>query len=80
MKLVRMKPGHGDVLLAEGDAEVAADVERLVEEFRRQLDLGMQAAVPTTSGPRREALLVRDFAEVPREAERVLFFPPAAGG
>ena len=80
MKLVRMKPGHGDVLLAEGDPAVAEDEERLVEEFRRQLDLGMQAAVPTTSGPRREALLVRDFAEVPREAERVLFFPPAAGG
>ena len=31
MKLVRMKPGHGDVLLAEGDPEVAEDEERLVE-------------------------------------------------
>ena len=55
MKLVRMKPGHGDVLLAEGDVEVAEDVERLVEEFRRQLDLGMQAAVPT--GDRRRSSL-----------------------
>jgi len=26
------------------------------------------------------ALLVRDFEEVPRDAERVVFFPPAAGG
>jgi hypothetical protein len=75
-----MKPGHGDVLLAEGDVELASDEERLVAEFRRQLDLGMQAAVPTSEGPQREALLVRDFSEVPRDAERVVFFPPAAGG
>ena len=80
MKLLRMKPGHGDVLLAEGDPEVAEDEELLVAEFRRQLDQGMAAAVPTRSGARREALLVRDFAEVPRDAERVLFFPRAAGG
>jgi hypothetical protein len=80
MKLVRMKPGHGDVLLAEGDPAVAEDEERLVEEFRRQLELGMWAAVPTSDGPRREAAMVRDFSEVPRDAERVVFFPPAAGG
>jgi hypothetical protein len=80
MKLVRMKSGHGDILLAEGDPEVCADEERLIAEFRRQLDLGMQAAVPTSEGPQREAVLVRDFSEVPRDAERVVFFPPAAGG
>ncbi|HEX5955122.1 MAG TPA: hypothetical protein VFY37_04230 [Solirubrobacterales bacterium] len=80
MKLVRMTPGHGDVLLAEGDPEVAEDEERLVEEFRRQLDLGLWAAVPTARGGRREAVMVRDFAEVPRDAERVVFYPPAAGG
>jgi hypothetical protein len=80
MKLVRMKPGHGDVLLAEGDLDAAEDEERLVEEFRRQLDQGMWAAVPTASGPRREAVMVREFGEVPRDAERVIFFPPAAGG
>ena len=51
MKLVRMRPGHGDVLLAEGDAESTEDEERLIEEFRRQLDLGMWAAVPTADGP-----------------------------
>ena len=45
-----MKPGHGDVLLAEGDPELAEDEERLIEEFRRQLDLGMWAAVPTADG------------------------------
>jgi hypothetical protein len=80
MKLVRMKPGHGDVLLAEGDVEIAEDEERLIEEFRRQLDEGMWAAVPTESHGRREAVMVRDFAEIPRDSERVIFFPPAAGG
>jgi hypothetical protein len=80
MKLVRMKSGHGDVLLAEGDPELAEDEQRLVEEFRRQLELGMWAAVPTASHGRREAMIVRDFSEVPAGAERVVFFPPAAGG
>jgi hypothetical protein len=80
MKLVRMQPGHGDVLLAEGDPEVASEEEELIEEFRRQLELGMWAAVPTRERGRREAVMVRDFEEVPRDAERVVFFPPAAGG
>jgi hypothetical protein len=81
MRFVRMKPGHGDVLLAEGDVEVAEDEDRLVEEFRRQLDEGMWAAVPSGDGAgRHEATMVRDFAEVPRDAERVIFFPKAAGG
>ena len=75
-----MKPGHGDVLLAEGDIELAEDEERLIEEFRRQLDQGMWAAVPTASGSRRQAVMVREFGEVPRDAERVVFFPRAAGG
>ena len=76
-----MRPGFGDVLLAEGDREIAADEERLIEEFRRQLELGMWAAVPTeqTSG-HREAEMVREFAEIPHGAEQVIFFPPAAGG
>ncbi len=81
MKLLRMTPGKGDVLLAEGDREVAEDEERLVEEFRRQLDLGMWAAVPHDGpGGQREATMVRDLSEVPRDAERVIFFPQAAGG
>ncbi len=77
-----MKPGHGEVLLAEGDPGVDEDEERLVEEFRRQLDEGMWAAVPTThSGSgRREARMVRDYADIPPEAERVIFFPRASGG
>ena len=81
MKLVRIDPGAGDVLLAEGDPEIGEDEERLVEEFRRQLEHGMWAAVPLagTAG-RHEATMVRDFAEVPRDAERVVFYPPAAGG
>jgi molybdopterin converting factor small subunit len=81
MKLVRMTPGQGDLLLAEGDPELAEDEERLIEEFRRQLDLGMWAVVPLEgSAGRREATMVRDFDEVPKDAERVVFFPPAAGG
>ena len=75
-----MMPGQGDVLLAEGDPAVADDEERLIEEFRRQLDAGMSAAVPIADGPRREAMLVRDFTEIPLTSERVIFFPRAAGG
>jgi hypothetical protein len=76
-----MKPGHGEILLAEGDVELPADEELLVAEFRSQLELGMWAAVPlATAHGRREARLVRDFAEIPRDAERVIFFPRAAGG
>ncbi len=76
-----MQAGHGDVLLAEGDVEDATDEERLVAEFRRQLEEGMWAAVPTSDAAgRREAEMVRDFSEVPRDADRVIFFPQAAGG
>jgi len=82
MKFLRMKPGHGEILLIEGDPAVREDEERLVEEFRRQLDLGMWAAVPTVAPQtgRREALMVRDYPEIPVGAERVIFFPRAAGG
>jgi hypothetical protein len=76
-----MKPGHGEVLIAEGDVELAEDEERLIEEFRRQLDAGLWAAVPTTGeAGRREARMVRTFDDVPRDADRVIFFPRAAGG
>jgi len=77
-----MKPGHGEVLLAEGDRRVREQEERLIEEFRRQLDEGMWAAVPTEHprNGRREAQMVRDYGEIPAEAERVIFFPRAAGG
>jgi hypothetical protein len=81
MKFLRMKPGHGEVVIAEGDVDVAADEERLVEEFRRQLDQGLWAAVPSrTPAGRREAQMVKAFDEIPRDAERVIFFPRAAGG
>jgi hypothetical protein len=77
-----MKPGHGEILLTEGDPAVEEDEERLIEEFRRQLDEGMWAAVPTTEAGsgRREARMVVEYADIPREAERVIFFPRAAGG
>jgi hypothetical protein len=81
MKLLRLKAGHGETLLAEGDVEVAEEERRLIEAFRRELDAGMWAAVPTeTDDGRREAAMVKTFAEVPRDAERVIFFPRAAGG
>ena len=81
MKFLRMKPGHGEVMLEEGDVEVAEDEERLVAAFREQLEQGMWAAVPTESGGgRRHARMVKSFDEVPRDAERVIFFPRAAGG
>jgi hypothetical protein len=76
-----MKPGHGEVLIAEGDVELAEDELRLVDEFRRQLDAGLWAAVPLMDAQgRRQAQMVKSFADVPRDAERVIFFPRAAGG
>ncbi len=76
-----MKPGHGEVLLAEGELEVAAEEQLLLDEFRRQLDQGMWAEVPTTSSAGlRKAQMVKAFEDVPRDADRVIFFPRAAGG
>ena len=76
-----MKPGHGEIVLAEGDVEVPEQEQELIEAFRRELDAGMWAAVPTNAaGGVRQAELVKSFDEVPRDAERVIFFPRAAGG
>ena len=81
MRFLRMKPGHGEVLIAEGDVEIADDEERLVEEFRKQLDEGLWAAVPVAGpGGQRESLMVSSFEDIPRDADRVIFFPRAAGG
>jgi hypothetical protein len=81
VKFLRMKPGHGELLIAEGDIDLAEDEERLVEVFRRQLDEGLWAAVPRERvRGRRDALMVRSFEEIPRDSQRVIFFPRAAGG
>ncbi len=81
VKFLRMKPGHGEVLLAEGDVHVPEEEEALVQAFRAQLDAGMWAAVPVaTAAGRREAQMVKSFGEIPRDAERVIFFPRGAGG
>jgi hypothetical protein len=81
MKLLRLEPGHGEIVLAEGDLDVPEQAEELIDAFRRQLELGMAAAVPTAAtGGRRQAELVRSLDEVPPDAERVIFFPRAAGG
>jgi hypothetical protein len=79
-----MRPGHGEVMIAEGDVEIVGDRERLVEEFRRQLDQGLWAAVPLNAdeddaGDGR-ARMVTAFDEIPQSTERVIFFPRAAGG
>jgi hypothetical protein len=81
VKFLRMKPGHGEVVIAEGDPEVTEEEQALIEAFRAQLDLGMWAAVPLT-GPagRRQAQMVKSFQDIPRDADRVIFFPRAAGG
>ena len=69
------------MLIAEGDPELVEDEQRLVEEFRRQLDEGLWAAVPVAGeAGRREARMVTSFGDVPRDADRVIFFPRAAGG
>jgi molybdopterin converting factor small subunit len=81
VRFLRMKPGHGEVLVAEGDVEIADDELRLIEAFRSQLEAGLWAAVPQTGrGGRREAQMVKTFDEIPRDADRVIFFPQAAGG
>ena len=68
--------------MTEGDPAVREDEERLVEEFLRQLDEGMWAAVPETApeNGRRQARMVKAYSDIPAEAERVIFFPRAAGG
>ena len=81
MQFLRMKPGHGEVLLTEGDPGLLEDEQRLVAAFREQLDAGMWAAVPESApGGRRHARMVKAFTEIPTDAERVIFFPRAAGG
>jgi hypothetical protein len=81
MRFLRMRPGFGEQLIAEGDIESTEDEDRLIEEFRRQLEQGMWAAVPVITGTgRREAEMVRAFEEIPRTTDRVIFFPRAAGG
>ena len=75
-----MRSGHGEILLAEGDLDVARDEERLLDEFRRQIDAGLWAAVPVEEDGVRGARMVRRFADIPRDASRVIFMPRAAGG
>jgi hypothetical protein len=63
-----MKPGHGEIVLAEGDPDVQEEEAQLIRAFREQLDAGMWAAVPARGAGGR------------RDADRVIFFPRAAGG
>jgi hypothetical protein len=81
MRFLAMRAGHGEVLIAEGDVEDAEQERELIAAFRAQLDIGMWAAVPLAQPDgQRSAELVKRFEDVPRDAERVIFFPRAAGG
>ncbi len=54
-----MKPGHGEVLIAEGDVELGDDELRLIAEFAQQLEAGLWAAVPKIDAEgRRRAQMV----------------------
>jgi hypothetical protein len=76
-----MKPGHGEVLVAEGDVDVPEEQDALVAAFRAQLDAGMWAAVPlATAGGRREAQMVSRFEDVPQDAGRAREEDHAVGG
>lgn len=82
MKFLRMVPGYGETMIAEGDPAITDEREELIACFRQQLDQGMWAGVPITDRltGRREAQIVTAFEEIPTSAERVLFWPRAAGG
>ena len=76
MTLLRMMPGYGETLVCKGDPRVDEERAELLAAFRRQLDEGMWAAVPVIDdrSGRREAVLVTDFAGIPRGRAR----PPLA--
>ena len=83
MKFLRLMPGKGEVVLAEGDPELSEDEERLIEEFRRQLDCGHVGRGADHRRATRAAVRrswCSEYAEIPEGAERVIFFPRAAGG
>ena len=77
-----MKPGHGEVLIAEGDVEVPEEHEALVDGVPRAARRGHvgRRAAARRAGGRREAQMVTSFDDIPRDADRVIFFPRAAGG
>ena len=81
MKFLRMKPGHGEIVLAEGDPEVREDEALLIRAFREQLEAACgppcRAAGPTVVGRPSWSATTSD---IPRDADRVIFFPRASGG
>ena len=82
MRFLRMKPGHGEVLLAEGDVEVptrSAKPRRGVPRADRRRACGPRCRRRSAAAAARRSI-VRSFDEVPRDADRVIFFPRAAGG
>ena len=82
MRLLRMMPGYGETLIAEGDPRSRRSASAWCASSAASWTRACGPAVPITDpgSGRREALLVTDFAEIPADAERVLFWPRAAGG
>jgi len=81
LEVERVAPDKLRFAVLDDGPGIPEQERELIEAFRRELDAGMWAAVPSqTPGGRREAEFVKTFAEVPRDAERVIFFPRAAGG
>ena len=77
-----MRPGHGEQLIAEGDPEVAEDEERAdrgVPPPARRGHVGGGADHDRRRAAA-QAEMVRAFEEIPRDTDRVIFFPRAAGG
>ena len=67
------------VLTGAGETFCAGDDIKGLPEFG--LDDGLWAAVPMLDAAgRRQAHMVKTFNDVPRDADRVIFFPRAAGG
>src|SRR4051794_41786770 len=77
LKFLRMKPGHGEVLLTEGDPRVRDDEERLVGEVRRPLDDGRWGGGAGTASPdgRRGARVGTGYAGIPPGGRPASFFP-----
>ena len=76
MKLISYRMGT-DPVAAEGDPDDPGDRAGLSEAFDRLIADGMWATVATSQLDAccKRGLMFRRFSNVPRNAEKVLFFP-----
>ena len=76
-----MKPGHGEVLSPRATWRCARTSSGWSRSSAASSTRACGPRCPTDGGAgRREAQMVQRFDDVPRDAERVIFFPRAAGG